>query len=198
MNTTRASLLLRIRDPRDTAAWAQFHDLYAPLLYRYARARGLSREDAEDVRATCYQTIVTKIKEFDYNKAKGGFKAWLRTLVRCRVIDLLRKRREVLIDFTAGDGRATYCELADETPGPDEVWEKHWKYQHLKYCVEQVRKEVSAAQFQAFELLVLKERSVEEVCEELGLSANQVYRAKSRVLRRVRQKLSEMGYEGEF
>ena len=189
MTTTRASLLIRIKDPRDTAAWAQFYDLYAPLLYKYARARGLSREDAEDIRATCYETIVAKIKEFQYDKAKGGFKAWLRTLVSRRVIDLLRKRREKHAD--SGQLR----ELADESPGPDELWEVQWKNHHLKYCVEQVRGSVPSLQFEAFEMLVLKCRTVEEVSEELGLNANQVYKAKSRVLRKVRAKIIDIGLD---
>ena len=30
---TRASLLLRLRDPRDGAAWKEFVELYAPLVY---------------------------------------------------------------------------------------------------------------------------------------------------------------------
>ena len=38
---TRASLLLRLRDARDEAAWRQFIDLYAPLVYGYLRKQGL-------------------------------------------------------------------------------------------------------------------------------------------------------------
>ena len=34
---TRGSLLVRIRDPRDGVAWSQFVDLYAPLVYGFAR-----------------------------------------------------------------------------------------------------------------------------------------------------------------
>lgn len=189
MTTTRASLLLRIKDPRDTDAWAQFHDLYAPLLYKYARSRGLSREDAEDVRATCYETIVQKIKEFEYDEAKGGFKAWLRTLVSRRVVDLLRKRREKHADS------GQLGELQDDVPGPDELWEKHWKNQHLRYCVEEIRGKVGQHAFEAFNLLVLQEQTVEQVCEHLGLNPNQVYKAKSRVLRHVRQKMNEIGFD---
>lgn len=50
MTTTRATLLARLKNRSDAEAWSQFQKLYAPLLYRYARGRGLSREDAEDVR----------------------------------------------------------------------------------------------------------------------------------------------------
>ena len=36
---TRASLLVRIRDPRDDEAWRQFLALYEPLLRAFARKR---------------------------------------------------------------------------------------------------------------------------------------------------------------
>ncbi len=187
MDTTRASLLIRIKNARDTDAWTQFHDLYAPLIYRYARGRGLGREDAEDVRSKCYEAIVRQIPTFDYNKAKGGFKAWLRTMVDRRVIDLFRKRREQQAD--TGDLRG----LEDNQPSPDEVWEKQWKHQHIKYCVELLRREVSQQTFEAFFMVVIDERPVAEVCDALGMNRNQIYKAKERMLRRVRKKMVEIG-----
>lgn len=98
VDTTSPSLLIRIRDRDDTDAWAKFYDLYGPLLYRYARSRGLSHDDAEDVRGNCYEAIVKQIETFEYDKEKGGFKAWLRTLVNRRVIDRLRKRKSQALE----------------------------------------------------------------------------------------------------
>ena len=40
--TTRRSLVLRLRDPRDEAAWAEFVDIYEPLVYRLASVHNLS------------------------------------------------------------------------------------------------------------------------------------------------------------
>jgi RNA polymerase sigma factor (sigma-70 family) len=186
MDTTNPSLLLRIKDPRDVEAWSQFHALYAPLLYRYACAQGLSHEDAEDVRATCYETVVRQIAGFDYQKSRGGFKAWLRTLVSRRVIDLRRKRKEFAADSRELD------EIPAREPPLDEVWEQQWREQHLRYCVEQVAKQVPDATFQAFQLLVRDECTAQEVCDRLGLTANQVYKAKARVLELVRAKMAEI------
>jgi RNA polymerase sigma-70 factor (ECF subfamily) len=189
MNTTRATLLLRIRNPRDTQAWAEFHDLYAPLLYRYARARGLSHEDAEDVQSTCYETIVRQIRQFDYQKEKGGFKAWLRTFVNRRVIDLMRKRREPLADSHELN------ELPAREPSLDELWEEQWRQQHLLYCVEQVSGDVPEATFQAFQMLVRDHCSVQDVCDRLGLNTNQVYKAKARVVELVRARMAAIDSE---
>ena len=53
MDTTRASLLLRIKDTRNTHAWAEFDAIYRPMLYRFARARGLDDAAAEDLVQHC-------------------------------------------------------------------------------------------------------------------------------------------------
>ncbi len=189
MNTTRASLLIRIRDANSTEAWSEFHDLYAPLIYRYARKRGLNRDDADDIRSECYKAIVQQIQTFDYDRAKGGFKAWLRTMVDRRVIDLFRKRRE----HQANTGALR--QIQDDHLSPEQVWEIEWKNQHLKHCVEQLRNEVSRATFQAFSIVVVEGRPVTEACDELGMNPNQVYKAKARMLRRVRNKMAEFECE---
>ena len=89
MVTTHASLLLRIKNRSDAEAWSEFHALYAPLLYRYARRRGMGREDAEEVRDQCIEVISRKIKDFDYDKEKGGFKNWLYRIASGKVVDHL-------------------------------------------------------------------------------------------------------------
>src|SRR5215212_4464872 len=38
--TTRPSLLVRLRDPQDERAWAEFVGIYTPLVYRLARRKG--------------------------------------------------------------------------------------------------------------------------------------------------------------
>ncbi|MDP6718760.1 MAG: sigma-70 family RNA polymerase sigma factor [Pirellulaceae bacterium] len=186
MDTTRASLLIRIRHASDTQAWSTFHDLYAPLLYRFARARGLSHEDAEEVRATCYEAIVRQIPHFEYDKSKGGFKAWLRTLVSRRVIDLLRKRREQIADTDQLLG------LANAELSVEELWEKQWRQQHLRFCMQQARIHVSEATYEAFIMLMEEGVSVPDVCERLGMTANQVYKAKARMLETLRELMQSL------
>ena len=186
MNTTRTTLLVRLKDRSDAAAWGEFHKLYAPLLYRYARGRGLLPEDAEDVRDQCLEVVTRKIANFEYDREKGGFKSWLYRIASGKVIDFLRKRRQKVAD--SQDIRA----LVDPAPSPDQLWEQHWRYEHLKYCVQQVRGSVSERDHQAFCLLLFDDCSVDEVCARLSMNANQVYKAKSRVLQWVRKVLSEL------
>ena len=46
---TRITLLARIRDGRDGDAWQEFVQIYGPVVYRFARNRGLQDADAADL-----------------------------------------------------------------------------------------------------------------------------------------------------
>ena len=182
MDTTRASLLIRIRDPDDSVSWGEFYQIYSPLIYRYALSRGLSHADAEEIRSSCYETIVKKIKTFEYEKSKGGFKAWLRRVVTNRVIDLHRKR----IAQAGANSQLNKIPANDKTP--DEVFDEQWKTNHLNFCLRKLRPTVEPVKFDAF-MMLLEGESVEAICNKLDLNANQVYKAKSKILKQIREEL---------
>lgn len=183
MDTTRPSLIVRIKDANDSLAWNEFYSLYAPLLYRYARERGLRHEDAEEIRDGCLESIVRRIREFQYDRERGRFRSWLRTLVVNRVIDSLRKRREVFADSRELN------QLEGCIGTPEEHWDEQRKLQYLKYCVERVQERVQTQTFSAFFLLSEEECTVTEVCKRLSMTATQVYKAKSRVLELIREEM---------
>jgi RNA polymerase sigma-70 factor (ECF subfamily) len=189
MDTTRASLLFRVRNPRDSEAWNEFYSLYAPLLYRYARQRGLSRDDAHEVRDRCLEAIARRLPSFEYDRHKGGFRRWLRRVAESKTADVFRKRRE------RPAGSAELRRVPDRSPIPSDLWERHWENEHIRYCVERVRGSVPERSYEVFRLLAFDERSVPEGCACLALNPNQVYKAKSRVLAAVRQKMAELGLD---
>ena len=55
MDTTVTSLLIRIKDVEDAKAWAEFDDIYRPILRRYAKARWSSLADPQDNARTARQ-----------------------------------------------------------------------------------------------------------------------------------------------
>jgi len=186
LETTRPSLLQRVKNPRDNESWREFYQLYQPLLYRYARARGLNRENADEVTQQCLTILSEKMPEFEYSKEKGGFKHWLRRITNNKINDFFKKRRLPLAQ-SADFRRPQETELS-----PDELWERQWQKKHLQYCLKLIRPEVATTTFQAFEYHVLCGWSVDRVSKTLGLSTDQVYTAKSRITRRLRAKMREL------
>ena len=186
MHTTRISLLLRVKDHADTAAWREFVDLYRPLIIRYARARGVPADDAEDLAQDCLAELARKLPEFEYDRRRGGFKRWLRVFVDFRARNHFRKRRDAIA--RTGDLRRPQSREDD----PAEVWGRLWLQQHLRFCLERIRPDFEQQTYEAFERYVIDEWPVERVCKSLHMNANQVYIAKSRISGRLRTEMVEL------
>src|SRR5947199_835828 len=80
--TTRPSLLVRLRDARDAAAWARFVDVYAPLVYGFARKHGLQDADAADLTQDVLRRVSQAAGRLEYDPERGSFRGWLFTVVR--------------------------------------------------------------------------------------------------------------------
>src|SRR2546421_1421921 len=93
--TTRLSLLIRIRDAQDHQAWAQFVEVYAPLVYGFARKHGLQDADAADLTQEVLHAVSSAVGRLDYDPRRGSFRGWLFTVVRHRLRNaLVRQQRE--------------------------------------------------------------------------------------------------------
>ena len=119
---TRASLLVRIRDAGDQAAWALFVDLYAPVIYGFGCKHGLQDADAADLTQEVLRAVSTGIRKLDYDPQRGTFRGWLFTVVRNKLRNLVAsKNRQV-----QGSGDVGVQSLLDSHPGREDeqaVWE---------------------------------------------------------------------------
>ena len=87
--TTQASLLVRLGDAADSAAWGRFVDLYAPPVYACARRHGLQDADAADVTQDVMRSVYTAFRRGDFDPDRGRFRpetwhAFWRTAVEGR------------------------------------------------------------------------------------------------------------------
>src|SRR5205807_1606188 len=64
---TRASLLARLRDPKDRAAWQQFVELYGSLVYGFVRRRGLQDADAADLTQEVFLAVAQAAGRWQYD-----------------------------------------------------------------------------------------------------------------------------------
>lgn len=58
---TRASLIVRLRDAADVAAWDEFVAIYGPLVYRLALRQGLQAADADDVVQQVFAAVAQSV-----------------------------------------------------------------------------------------------------------------------------------------
>lgn len=91
--TTRASLLLKLCDPRDREAWVEFVHLYEPVIYRMLKWHGLQEADASEVMRDLLLTVSRGIGQWKPGKERCSFRGWLRSVTRNLVVNWLRITR---------------------------------------------------------------------------------------------------------
>jgi RNA polymerase sigma-70 factor (ECF subfamily) len=95
-DSTRHSLLARIRDLKDADAWSEFVEVYTPFVYGFVQRRGLQSADASDVTQDVMRTVFLAVNGFEHEQRKGSFRSWLITIARRRLSDFLsRQNRQI-------------------------------------------------------------------------------------------------------
>ena len=184
--STRASLLVRLRDPRDGPAWGEFVDLYAPMVYGYLRKQGLQDADAADLSQEVLGAVAGAVGRLEYDPRRGAFRNWLFTIVRRK----LSNWRAAQVHRIPGSGDTATHRLLEQCPVPEGTeadWEADWEQRLFAWACEQVRRDVTEATWQAFWKTAIDDQPGKQVAAELGLSVAAVYRARSRVLARLKE-----------
>ena len=183
---TRASLLVRLRDPRDEAAWREFVDLYAPLVYGYARKQGLQDADAADLGQEVLAAVAAAIGRLEYDPRRGSFRNWLFKVVWRKLANWRAARG----NRTRGSGDTATQRLLEQCPvpeGEEAGWEAEWQERVFAWACAQARPTVSDVTWQAFWRTAVDGRPGKQVAADLGLTVAAVYRARSRVLARLKE-----------
>ena len=180
---------MRLRNRTDEVSWQEFHERYGELLYRYARARGASAADAEDIVQEVEMYLFKAMEGFEYDTGKGRFRTYLRSAVVHAMGRKAKKqaRQGQMLDPHTFD----YLAAAQEAP-EDRRWETEWRLHRLRWALRAIAADVEPITLEAFRVHVLAGRSVQETAEQVGLSVDSVYQAKSRVLKRVKAKLDSL------
>jgi RNA polymerase sigma-70 factor (ECF subfamily) len=193
--STRASLLVRLRDPRDERAWSEFVDIYNPLVYRLARRRGLQHADAIDLAQEVFRAVASAIDRFDADPARGAFRAWLSRIARNLTINALAARdRQV-----RGTGDTALARLIEELPAADEEsaeFDLEYRRRLFDWAAERVRAEVSETEWRAFYMTGVEGREPRDVAAALATSIGTVYSYKSRVMARLRRLIEQVDRPG--
>lgn len=194
---TRVTLLARLKDGGDTDAWRQFVELYAPVVYGFARKRGLQDADAADMMQEVLRSVARNAEKMEYDPARGTFRGWLYTVARNKIYNFLNGQRHR--PRAAGDeaSQERLDSLPDRTPAPDEDWEKEYQRRVSAKAMERVRGEFQPGTWKAFWGTAVDGRAAQDVGAELKMSPGAVYVAKSRVLARLRDEVQRMQAEEE-
>ena len=185
---TSKSLLAKARDCSDQAAWRRLTELYEPLIERWIRPHVTQRADAEDLVQEVITTLVRELPRFNHNQQTGAFRSWLRTITIHRLRTYWEKRNTRLVVSGGPELSEALAQLADPNSELSRSWDEEHDRHVTKTLLASIRLEFQTATWRAFEGQVQEGRPASEVARELNLSVNAVLIAKSRVLKRLREK----------
>lgn len=184
---TNSTLLSRVRDPGDEAAWRQFERVYGELVLRYAKACGLQHCDAEDIQQQVMTKLVRTLPGFRYSRERGHFRDYLRRTTRNTIAEFKSRpnRERSGVEVDAGATRAGTGSPSAEGE-PDALWEREWMNHHYRMAMDEIRRTFEARSVEAFGAL-LAGRGVEESAALSGLTTQAVYKVKQRIQERLRE-----------
>ena len=190
------SLLDRVQQMQPEA-WSRMVSVFTPIVYRWARQAGLSGSDAADVVQDVFIAIAKRIGSFQRQRSQGSFRSWLATITRNRIRDSFRQQQRSpgAIGGTAALNRLN--DLESPTIPTDDELDKSISVASLDaYLPQQVLQIVKAdcdqRTWQAFWLTTVMGDAATDVADRLEMNVASVYQAKSRILRRLRQRLDEL------
>lgn len=190
--TTRASLLIRLRDHADAEAWSQFVEIYSPFIFAYARRWHFTAEDAADLVQEVLGEVFRSIERFEYNPQLGRFRSWLYRIAKRKAARMYKKRSRQM----KGSGDTASIKMLNNFPDEQDDFELAWEdeyYRHLfRWAVEKIKPQFQTKTWQAFWLTAVDGKSPPEVAELLSLSVGAVYIAKSRIIKRLSEKIREV------
>ncbi len=185
---TSISLIENLQRNPDDDGWRELLELYTPLMKAWMLRFGANRQDLDDVVQEVMAVVVKRFPEFKREPHKGAFRGWLRKITA----NCLKKQWRGAKKSPRPVGGSDFAEmveaLQDPNSGVSRIWEREHDQHVLKYLLSSIRHEFKDATWQAFQLTAQEGKTADEAAEQLGITPNAVFIARSRVLARLRSR----------
>lgn len=180
---TTATVLQKLRDFDNHAAWDSFADRFRTPVISFARGMGLKSNDAEDVAQETLLAFAQAYRDGKFDPARGRLSQYLFGIAYRQS---LKARRSVPANAETG----ALSQIPDEQTATG-IWDTEWERSLLQRCLTQVQIEFEPVTYRAFELTVREEQDPAQVAETMKINIKSVYNAKHRILKRIRELRSE-------
>lgn len=192
---TSTTLLTRLRDVADTEAWTDFVNRYSPAVFGWCRNNSLQDSDAADVTQQVLLKLVTTMQTFEYDQHRGSFRGWLKTVTANTVKDLARQWQRRHVKATGDTVTAEQLNSISDPGALDDLSdqiEAQYRHELLKEAEARVKIRVKSATWDAWHRTAVDLQKVSEVAVAVGMSVSEVYVAKSRVNKMMREEVQRM------
>jgi RNA polymerase sigma factor (sigma-70 family) len=171
-------LILRLLGcPTDAAAWAEFVQRYAGIIYAWCRRYRLQDADAQDVTQIVFAALLRRLQGFDRSKAR--FRSWLYRIVQNAVRDWCqdRARRDE-------KGTESARQLLASQPARRDLKERlleEFDLELLEVAEANVRLKVSPQSWDAYRFRCKDGLPLRQAAQRIGIPAGHVSKYALRV-----------------
>lgn len=184
---TRASLILRLKNAEDAAAWSDFVAIYAPVIFRVACRHGFQIADAENLIQEVLLSISRALPQWLQREDRGSFRAWMLKIARNEAVDMLTRRATRPLGKDGLEADRLLAELPDTRRDLSSQFDLEYEQAVFQWAAAQVRDTVSNTTWQSFWLTHVEGLSVDTVAQQLNMRTGTVYVARGRVMNRIQE-----------
>ena len=173
--TTRKSLLLEVLAGNEVS-WDEFYRRYAPVIRYVGGLYRFNDAECDDLVQNVMLKFFNSAGRFVYREGEVKFRTYFAAVIRSQAVDYIRS-----------NARRELPPAESETDPFGEEFMSRWRRVMLEEAWEDLRRRVDASTYQAFEMYALQNRSAAEISAALGVPRTQLYLAKSRCLKMMRE-----------
>lgn len=188
---THDSLMIRVRDPKNRAAWEQFVAIYRPVIVRTATKRGMQTADAQDLAQQVLLAVASAIGDWEKRDESTRFRHWLRRVIRNAIVNALSRGPK---DRAVGGSSVQELLAQHQQADTETVSLIDWEYRRELYlkAAKIVQCDVQPDTWRAFQLTVIDGMSNQEAAKQLEKNIGTIYTARCRIMQRLRDLIAEM------
>lgn len=185
IGTTSTGLIDQIR-LRDKEAWERLVQLYGRLVHHWTQSSGLGDDDRADVFQEVFRAVDRHIGNYNHHLKGSSFRAWLRTITKSKVIDAFRRKQREPDGRGGAESDEILLHAPDENSFDVEEDAGSERAMLMSQALKLVRNDFESKTWLAFWRTAADGIPTSVVADELEMTQAAIRKAKSRVLRRLR------------
>ncbi len=183
-NLTSPTLILSLQNGADEDAWPRVVRIYGPLILSWCTRCGLQPSDAADVCQDVLADLARSIGKYSSDGDGATFRGWLWTITRNKIADHFRRWANAPGGAGGTGALQTIQQLPDQRPETSEdVADLHLR------ALEGLRTKFNESTWTSFWRVAVEGDAAKDVAEDLGTSVWAVYKARTRVMAKLRAEL---------
>lgn len=187
---TSESLILRLNNQQDSAAWSQFLAIYRPVVFRMAQRHGLQSADADDLTQRVFISVARKVSDWEPYSSDTRFRNWLGRIARNAIFNELTRAKPDRAVGAGGQDRVL-VEIPDCSDLESTIAIEA-RRQALHFAITSIEGEFSSLTWEMFRQAAIEGKPPQVVADTLRKSVGAVYIARCRIMQRIKEKIGEM------